>query len=292
MLIQLDLPVHDFSSRAGATGRSVYLQGQLHGNESGAMLVLHRLRQRLHAHPPSNSVRIVPNANPLGWRRYVESGEGRISASGSDWNRIFQSPDSEPRRTAEQLLAAKLWELSKTYDVVIDVHTPEYGLPHVYASHSSTRLLTFDDIPHVFYGEPTCGPFDECHLRLRQGSNAPIASVTVEMPSFHLPAADEIDHWADRLYQEILAQAEPVEHSTEVAYHGEMYDVIAPVDGACVLRCEPGTVVEARWPIIDLVSREGEVSTLYAPSACLPVCFRRSTVVRGGYWAVKAIVLH
>jgi predicted deacylase len=285
------LPIHDFPGRSGAPGRSVYIQGQLHGNESGAMLVLHRLRQKLQSHPPANSVRIVPNANPLGWRRYLESGDGRISANGSNWNRIFQSPGSEPPLTADQLLAAQLWELSKEYDVIIDAHTPEYGLPHVYATDPLTRLLTFDDIPHVFYGQPNHGSFDECHLRLRHGSNSPIASVTVELPSFHLPTTDEVDYWADRLYQEIVAQAVPGEHATSVTLHGQMYDLIASIDGACILRCEPGEVVGAGQPIIDIVSRAGEVSTLCAPSACIPVCFRRSTLVRSGYWATRAIVL-
>ncbi len=87
-------------------------------------------------------------------------------------------------------------------------------------------------------------------------------------------------------------QADLGEHATAITHHGQMYDVIAPVDGACVLRCEPGQVVGAEQPIIDIVSREGDVYTLHAPSACIPVCFRRSTLVRCGYWATRAIVLH
>src|SRR5687767_1413458 len=92
---ELDIPVHDFTPSASARGRSVYLQGQLHANESTAMLVLHDLVRRLRSRLSANQVRVVPNANPVGWTRYLTSGatgQGRISANGTNWNRMFTDP--------------------------------------------------------------------------------------------------------------------------------------------------------------------------------------------------------
>lgn len=148
---RLDIPFFDYGPEVGQGSRSVYLQGQLHANESASMIVLHALRRKLEGEPSSIPIRIVPNSNPIGWSRYLETGEGRTSADGMNWNRIFGHPGREPK-TIDEVLAHRLWRLSQDRDVIIDVHTPEFGWAHVYASCPATRLRTFDDIPHVFYG--------------------------------------------------------------------------------------------------------------------------------------------
>jgi len=109
---ELDIDVHDFCPADAPKGRSVYLQGQLHPNESASLLVLQSLVRSLRDTPPDNRVRIVPNASPLGWVRYLLRG---VRQEG----------------TIDDALAKTLWELSCTFNVVIDVHTPEFGEQHL-----------------------------------------------------------------------------------------------------------------------------------------------------------------
>ncbi|MEH0544520.1 succinylglutamate desuccinylase/aspartoacylase family protein [Streptomyces sp. B21-105] len=292
---ELDIPVHDFTPPDPALGRSVYLQGQLHANESAAMLVLHELVRRLRSAAPANQVRVVPNANPVGWSRYLTSGatgQGRISAGGINWNRMFTDPRQQGG-AVDASLASTLWRLSDTYDVIIDVHTPEFGWPHLYATSADRRLVTLDDIPHVMYGDPTPGAFDECHLRLRaHGDGAVRTSVTLEIPSHELPTDALVSHWSDRLMREIDAQSKDLDAQGAPQFSGTMTDLVPRISGAVVLHCRPGEPLSAGLPILTVRGRKGESETLIAPSDCVPVCFRRATVVEAGYWACRAISLH
>ncbi|MFD7486977.1 M14 family metallopeptidase [Streptomyces mirabilis] len=292
---ELDLAVHDFTPSGPARGRSVYLQGQLHANESAAMLVLHEVVRALRARPPANRVRVVPNANPVGWGRYLASGstgDGRISAGGTNWNRMFGDP-RQRGGSADAVLASALWELSHPYDVVIDVHTPEFGWPHLYAPSADRRLVTLDDIPHVLYGAPQPGPFDEAHLRLRAGQDSAVhVAVTLEIPSHEIPTAASVASWADRLLDEIDAQARQAQARGMPQRWGTMADVIAPLSGAVALHCRPGQPLAAGAPILSIHGRKGEKETLHAPSHCIPVCFRRATVIEAGYWACRVIDLY
>ncbi|MFG2782531.1 succinylglutamate desuccinylase/aspartoacylase family protein [Streptomyces prunicolor] len=292
---ELDIPVHDFTPSGPARGRSVYLQGQLHANESGAMLVLHDLVRRLRSRPPANQVRVVPNANPIGWTRYLTgggTGQGRISANGSNWNRLFTDPRGAGS-TIDETVVATLWRLSETYDVIIDVHTPEFGWPHLYATSAGRRLTTMDDIPHVLYGAPVPGPFDECHLRLRaDGTGAVWTSVTLEVPSHEILTDARVSHWSARLLREIDAQSECAEVEGGPESSGVMADLIPRISGAVVLQCQPGEPLAAGSPVLTVFGRKGDEETLVAPTDCIPVCFRRATVVEAGYWACRAISLH
>jgi predicted deacylase len=289
---ELGIDIHDFGPPSAPVGRSVYLQGQLHANESAAMLVLHELTRKLRRDAPDNLVRIVPNANPIGWTRYVNSGEGRLSADGMNWNRLFAAPVSRAETVDEQLARA-LWLLSGAFDVVIDVHTPEFGWPHLYASTAQRRLLTMDHIPHILYGAPVSATFDESHLRLRDGLGLPPvwASVTLEVPSHQIPDDDFVDHWSECLLAEIDAQAKSRELEGSPELHGQIVDIIAQTTGATVLHCEPGRVLAVGAPILTVHGMKGATETLYAPERCVPVCFRRATLVEAGYWACRVIVL-
>lgn len=263
----------------------IYLQGSLHANESFSTLVLQSLALRLESDPPKRHVRIVPHCNPLGWAHYLETSDGRQSVNGRNWNRIFGTDAEE--RYMEDLLASYLWDLSSIASKVIDVHTPEFGMAHAYAPTASRRLATFDDIPYAFYGTATVGPFDEAHVRLR--SDQVDASVTLELPSMELPTNESIEYWSGRLYEEVLATPN-VPHDSP-ALSGQMVDLIPLRSGICLVRCEPGVVVNSGLPVLEVVSPDGEREVLLAPSTCVPVCFRRATAVSAGSWAVRVIVL-
>jgi len=289
----LDMVVHDFHPTGPVYGRSVYLQGQLHSNESAALLVLQDLVSRLRKNPPGGGgrVRVVPNANPIGWSRYLASGQGRISANGTNWNRMFVDPDRQSG-SIDDVLARTLWRLSESFDVVIDVHTPEFGWAHLYAPSADRRLLSMDDVPHVLYGDPTIGPFDECHLRLRDESPAAVwSSVTLEIPSHEIPTPDLISHWSGRLYREIEAQSRSAERIGLPEISGTMTDLVPAISGAVVMLCRPGEVLKAGEPVLAVHGRKGDVEIVSAPADCVPVCFRRAAVVEAGYWVCRAIAL-
>jgi predicted deacylase len=292
MTSKLGIVIHDYPGTSASRGRSVYLQGQLHSNESAAMLVLCGLVEQLDLARPSSRVRVVPCANPIGWHRYVNSGQGRYSANGTNWNRMFGAPLREAT-TIDDQLAKTLWLLSCDFDVVIDVHTPEFGWPHIYASSPAQRLATMDDIPHVIYGAPTAGPFDESHLRLRSANQLtpPWASVTLEIPSHCIPTEKLVATWCKRLVDELEAQAESRERNEVPLVAGEMVDVISQTTGAVVLHCQPGHILEQGAQLLTVHGVQGETETLRAPNRCIPVCFRRATVVQAGYWVSRVIAL-
>lgn len=289
---ELGIFVRDYGDHKSSTGRSVYLQGQLHSNESAAMLVLWDLIRKLDQEQPTNLIRVVPNANPIGWSRYLNSGQGRISADGVNWNRMFSDPLKEPRTVDAQLTRA-LWQLSCGFDVVIDVHTPEFGWPHLYASSVDHRLTTMDDIPHVLYGPPTSGPFDESHflMRTEAGLSPAVASVTMELPSHEIPTDSYVDEWSQRLFSELGSQAKSEESRGDPQFAGTMLDVVPAVSGAVILKCKPGGVLEKDAPLMKIQGRTGESEILNAPGRCIPVCFRRATVIQSGYWACRVIAL-
>jgi hypothetical protein len=286
----LGLVVRDFGDPTFPSGRSVYLQGQLHSNESAAMLVLWDLIEKLEKNDPANLVRVVPNANPVGWHRYLNSGEGRTSANGMNWNRIFGNPMRQPE-TFDDQLAQTLWQLSCGFDIVIDVHTPEFGWPHLYASSENTRLVTMDDIPHVLYGPPTSGPFDESHFRIRDinGLSPVWASVTIELPSYDIPTDSFIDQWSRRLLNEIQVQSKFTERRDHPEFVGTMLDIVPTISGAIILQCKPGQILKKGAALLTIRGRSGELEPLSAPCRCIPVCFRRATVVQAGYWVCRVI---
>jgi predicted deacylase len=205
---------------------------------------------------------------------------------------MFGDPVLEPR-TVDARLAQTLWRLSCDFDVIIDVHTPEFGWPHLYASSADTRLVTMDDIPHVLYGTPAPGPFDESHLRLRaKAGHSPVhASVTIELPSHEMPTGTYVDRWSQRLVDEIEAQGKSQDTSDSPLASGTMLDLVPKASGAVLLHCQPGAVLEKGAPLIEIVGRSGEREVLNAPGRCVPVCFRRATVVQAGYWACRVIAL-
>lgn len=272
----------------------VYMQGQLHANETTSSLVLAELANFCSSLGSPVPLRIVPVANPLGWDTYLETGEGRISIPGGhNWNRIWGSPQEIPKtaNTAEDILCRKLWELSSGYDIVIDVHTPEFGLPHLYLPSLDRGLNTFSDLPHVVYGFPEAPTFDESHIRASSHSGRDVIAVTLELPSHQVITANVIHAWANRLYEELESYRKKTPHSVVPDVAGTMRDLVPDVSGIAYALATPGEMAKAGEPIIRIMSRDGECVDIAADKDSVPLCYRRKTLIKAGSWAARVLIL-
>jgi predicted deacylase len=267
---------------------TVYVQAGLHANETTGVGVLHVLVDRYERQPCPVRLRLVPHANPLGWVTYLESGNGRFSRPNYlNWNRIFDAPPpTGGRLTAEQSLAGTLLRLSDGYQHVLDLHTPEFGWPHLYTSSMEHRLRTFDDLPHVI--DNSGASTFSGHHALRDGTQV---SVTVELPSHRPQSTHDLAHWAARLHDELCAIRDEHQPDTTPVCGVTMIDLNAAIDGVCFPVAQPARRCREGEVVATIIAPSGRREELVAPVDMLPLCYRRSAAVQRGGWAVRGIAL-
>ncbi len=175
-------PVYTFEGSGG--GRSVYLQGNLHGPEVFGTALLTALVQEFEKWDQvPGTVTIVPCANPLGVQETAYNTHlGRWnSKTGLNWNGIFTAPTrwssrEEERayyaqrlisaRSIEERLEAELRSLSSQADVCIDIHTNcRESIEHVMTLDTmSTHFESLGAPVHLVQTDEKLGnSFEESH---------------------------------------------------------------------------------------------------------------------------------
>lgn len=285
-LLNGKIKIFDFGPRTSAN--SLYIQGQLHSNEVNAFSTLIYLTELLANNPPQVSVRVIPCCNHIGWDSYLYGNSGRVSYPGyNDWNRIFEIiPKTDG--TLEKELATTLWGLSKGFDNIIDVHTPEFGYPHVYTTNINKRLLTFDNLPYVISDNNTASAFEDLNARERK-----ISSCTLELPNFEVWTLTHQKYWANRIYKEILAHQNsiPPKQNKKPKYVGKIISLYSKISGVPVLIATPNKICRKGEPIVKIISREGKSETLFFGFDCIPLCFIRRGIILSGHWVVRVLLL-
>ncbi|MGW4057800.1 succinylglutamate desuccinylase/aspartoacylase family protein [Amycolatopsis sp. NPDC004747] len=252
------------------------MQGALHGNETFSTPVLLSLIEFLRTNIPCIPVRIVPRCNPWAFDELCRGLNGRISSSsGRNWNRIFGGDAEETSR--ESILASELMKVSEDFGSIVDVHTPEFGLPHVYVGSSASTFDSLSDLPHII-AAGTPNSFEDWHRS--QGRR----SVTIELPSHTVPSLIDVTTWRDRLLEIIANIHQKQITPTQI---GHIVDVVSPIDGIPILHFEVGETVSAGAPLVDIVATTGSVGLL-AKFDCLPICFRRQPLATANSWILRA----
>ena len=215
------------------SGRKAYIQASLHADEVPAMLVAQFLRRRLERLDAEGCIRgeivLVPAANPVGLSQLVQGTPfGRFDlGTGVNFNRAFRHVAGELKETLAGRLgpdaqanvalvragarsAVERWEpqdhtevLKKTLlsmaidaDIVLDLHSDNEGLLHVYAGtpllDKAAQLSALLGARALLLSNASGGaPFDEACSRLwwdlaeHFGEATPVppacAAVTVEL---------------------------------------------------------------------------------------------------------------
>ncbi|MEP6502092.1 MAG: succinylglutamate desuccinylase/aspartoacylase family protein [Betaproteobacteria bacterium] len=294
------------------SGPKAALQASLHADEIPAMLVAHRLRRRLDALDAQGSVRgeivLVPAANPIGLgQRLLHGPQGRFDlASGENFNRHYanlvdavaqrvqgrvgadaahnvrvvrdalrEAAAALPARSTLESLRKVLLRLAIDADVVLDLHSDQEGVLHLYTTPASwprVEPLARTLGVRVALLAETSGddPFDEaCSMvwpllaqRLGPAVPLPAAGVaaTVELRGESDVSNELAQHDAQAILHYLATQGFIDEPQPELPpalceatpLSGSM-SVVAPFGGIVVYLREPGDAVRAGDPIAQLI---------------------------------------
>lgn len=328
----------DFGPPLSSVGTSIYFQSQLHGNETMGTLVLSNLisfLNNLEKGSIKESIRIVPRANPFSWNTYQYTRNGLFdTTSGDNWNRIFDwnayqdkakkilnenksiskenlfqklrnlSIKQQNTSCLKDFISNKLFELSIGYNFIVDVHTPENGIEHLYCSSYADVFPKFE-VPYIVeYGMPTLNTFDEAHNKFNkvffqfkktQNYNA----VTLEIDS-NIPAEKKtIDQWTERIIKQLI-DFKIIEnnkiHTDKTAtnnnrFIGNMINFNSHISGIQFHHFKLGETISSGDKIFEIrpFSNSIENEVVYSDSDCIPLCLRKHNIVNSGNWIVRAL---
>ncbi len=108
---------------AGA-GPSVFIGITIHGNELTGQASFWRLRSHLESHGVVGKITIIPVMNPEGFNFNVRG----IPQSTADLNRLYPG---DPTGSIAERNTAKIWEIARKAEVVVDVHTAGVCIPFI-----------------------------------------------------------------------------------------------------------------------------------------------------------------
>jgi predicted deacylase len=320
------LPLHHWDFGRPGGGPSFYFQSQLHGNETHGTPVLYRLIELLAALPRNavtGRVRVVPRANPHAWQAYLYTRQGTYETrTGINWNRICdwrgvaEEIAAEGEGTAGAIIAARraraatlqeqlslgLLQLSWDHDHIVDVHTPDRGVEHLYCDSLTPEVPRFE-IPNVIEFGAKRGPsFDEAHLTLAAILGLRRQSVTLELPSVGAVEAALVEDWAARLFNELLrrgvlqgpARERAGAPGSDALRRGQMRDFRSERGGLPVLRATLGEDLPAGEPLMDILPFDPTATAtevLISERRCVPLCLRQDKLVPPGVWAIRVLEL-
>jgi len=312
---------YDFGKKLNEESPSIYLQSQIHGNETLSTLVLHNLINRLDmldATLFSGVIRIVPRANPFSWDSYLHSRHGVFNlTTGENWNRIFDwdciskypEKDTEPstltkflkhqiatENNTTKLLQYYLLSLSIGYNHIVDVHTPEYGIPHLYCYALTNNVPTFGINYVIEYQSEIVNTFDDAHNRLNHyydklhNNNA----ITIELDS-NVPASQKlVEKWTEKFLNEfkkigvIQNDLNTKDIVQENPIIGKVSDFQTPISGIQKHYFNLGEVVENQAPLFSILPFDLKKEIIIkAKHKCIPICLRKDTIVQPGAWVVR-----
>lgn len=209
---------------------SAYLQSAVHGSEVQGSLVLAKLIEHFTKHPPLGTVRIVPNANPVGLNeKRGEYTDGRFDPStGDNWNRMYFNPtthldwdaflekyEGEPEQKLHsyfrkvlkkglqlqskkplpysERLALSLQQLSIDFDHVLDLHCANRSVRYCYVPQFARKDAEYFGIPfHIMMPNRFSGSMDEVSF-YPWVSLADKADVSIPVQSFTLELGNHED---------------------------------------------------------------------------------------------------
>jgi len=123
----------------GGPGPSVFIGSAVHGDELTGQASLWRLYDFLKGRELKGTVTIMPVLNPEGLSFSVRG----IPETDVDLNRLY--PGKADGSISERI-TAKIWEVAKKHDVIIDLHTLGVGVPMIMIDRLSGDLKVKTDL--------------------------------------------------------------------------------------------------------------------------------------------------
>jgi len=108
----------------GSAGPSVFIGAGVHGDELTGIASIWRLIDYLKGKAIRGTITIIPSMNPDGLNYNIRG----MPEAGIDLNRLY--PGKSTGYIAERI-TAKIWEIAKKHDVIVDLHTIGRGIPFV-----------------------------------------------------------------------------------------------------------------------------------------------------------------
>ncbi|HEX9908462.1 MAG TPA: DUF2118 domain-containing protein [Thermoplasmata archaeon] len=147
----------------GGPGPTVFIGAGIHGDELTGMASLWKLQDYLEGKQIHGEITILPRMNPDGFNFNVRG----IPETGVDLNRLF--PGNREGFVSERL-TAKIWEVAKKHDYIVDLHTMGWGIPLVLVDPlkgeikrrtddiaDSTGITVLDELPPEEYALENLG---------------------------------------------------------------------------------------------------------------------------------------
>lgn len=132
---KISLPIIQYK---GAPGPSVFIGAGIHGNELTGQASLWRLYDYLEDKDVRGAITIMPVMNPDGLSFNVRG----IPGAEVDLNRLY--PGKADGYISERI-TAKIWEVAKKHDVIIDLHTMGPSIPMILIDRLSGELKAKTD---------------------------------------------------------------------------------------------------------------------------------------------------
>lgn len=117
----VSLPVVEYD---GGEGPSVFIGCSIHGDEVTGQASVWRLREDLARGTVRGRLTLLPVLNPLGFQYNVRG----VPTAAVDLNRLYPG-DAEG--SLSERITARIWQLARSHDVVVDVHTAGWAIPHI-----------------------------------------------------------------------------------------------------------------------------------------------------------------
>lgn len=116
------LPIIKIKGEIG--GPSIFIGVTIHGSEVTGQVSIWKLLDYIEKHGIKGELTIIPVMNPEGFNYNVRG----IPESTIDLNRIYPG---DPNGSFAERMVAKIWEIAKKHDLIIDVHTAGKSIPFV-----------------------------------------------------------------------------------------------------------------------------------------------------------------
>lgn len=295
-------PIHYFDLGKKQSQNRVYIQSQLHGNETFSTLVVLELKKRLEKIPNNcfNSlIRLVPRINPYSWHEYLFNGNGRLNPiNGKDWNRSFEWENNIVDETFDKntTLSNLAFYLIRNFNIIWDIHTPENGVEHLYCNKFSSGKFYFGIENIIEYGEPTIYSFDEACVRLKKQFKIDEA-ITIELPSHIYAQTKNVQLWADRLYRELInrefinLKKDTYIPTAQKFRIGQWIDYYADKSGIVQYNFELGELIHTDNELYTIIPFD-YIDNLFPTKSTFdgyPICIRKKSMVSKGDWVVRVL---
>lgn len=110
--------------RGETDGPKVFIGVTIHGGEITGQFSIWKLLDYIERHGIKGELTIIPVMNPEGFNYNVRG----IPESTIDLNRIYPG---DPKGSFAERLVAKIWEIARQHELIVDVHTAGKSIPFV-----------------------------------------------------------------------------------------------------------------------------------------------------------------